>query len=123
MRNPVYRSKPNSQRGFTLLELLTTTMIISILAAIAVISLTGYRARSYDQVAQVALRIVAIAEEAYFVDYSTYVSCDETTCPLVLPGIPAISAGVDMDFTSTGDECTGTSSHIQGSGNIYSWSS
>jgi type IV pilus assembly protein PilA len=49
-------------------------MIIGILAAIAIPQFSAYRTRSYNSEAQADMRNLAIAEEAYYVDYSTYTS-------------------------------------------------
>jgi type IV pilus assembly protein PilA len=58
--------------GFTLIELMIVIAIIGILAAIAIPQFAAYRARSYDSAAQADLRNAATAQEAYFVDFSTY---------------------------------------------------
>jgi len=46
--------------------------IIGILAAIAIPQFSSYRTRSYNSSAQADLRNAATAQEAYFVDNSTY---------------------------------------------------
>ena len=61
-----------NEKGFTLIELMIVIAIIGILAAIAIPQFSAYRQRSYNSGAQADLRNAATAQEAYFVDYSSY---------------------------------------------------
>jgi type IV pilus assembly protein PilA len=58
--------------GFTLIELMIVIAIIGILAAIAIPQFSAYRKRSYNAAAEADLRNAATAQEAYFVDFSSY---------------------------------------------------
>jgi len=58
--------------GFTLIELLIVVAIIAILAAIAVPNFLEAQMRSKIARARTDMRTVAIAMEAYFVDYNGY---------------------------------------------------
>ncbi|MFO8163298.1 MAG: prepilin-type N-terminal cleavage/methylation domain-containing protein, partial [Desulfatiglandales bacterium] len=69
--------RKKSEGGFTLIELMIVIAIIGILAAIAIPQFSAYRQRSYNSAAQADLRNAATAQEAYFVDWSTY--CDDET--------------------------------------------
>jgi prepilin-type N-terminal cleavage/methylation domain-containing protein len=60
------------EKGFTLIELMIVIAIIGILAAIAIPQFSAYRMRSYNSAAQADIRNAATAQEAYFVDNSTY---------------------------------------------------
>ena len=66
------------QKGFTLIELMIVIAIIGILAAIAIPQFNAYRKRSYNSSAVADLRNAATAQEAYFVDESTYCSSTST---------------------------------------------
>jgi len=60
------------ERGFTLLELWIIIAIIGILAVIAITQFSGYRTRAFDATVMADLRNAMTAQEAYFVDWSTY---------------------------------------------------
>ena len=62
------------EEGFTLIELMIVIAIIGILAAIAIPQFSAYRTRSYNSSAQSDVRNIATAQEAYYVDNSTYTS-------------------------------------------------
>ena len=52
--------------------------IIGILAAIAIPQFSAYRKRSYNSSAQSDVRNIATAQEAYYVDESTYTSTESS---------------------------------------------
>ena len=108
------------QSAFTLLELLISLSIIAILTAIAVPQFSEYKKRAFDMRASTDLRNVAIAEEAYFLDYESYLSCNNQNC-IQLPGIGAISRGTALQITATQTGFTGTASHPKGSGKTFTW--
>ena len=61
-----------NEKGFTLIELMIVIAIIGILAAIAIPQFSAYRTRSYNSSAQSDVRNIATAQEAYYVDNSSY---------------------------------------------------
>ncbi len=61
-----------SERGWSLIELLITMMIVSILVAIAVPLWHDMRERGYVAVMQSDLRNMAISQEAFFIDNEYY---------------------------------------------------
>ena len=112
-----------NEKGFTLIELLVVVAIIGILAAIAIPQFAAYRQRGFDSRAVSDLRNAATAEEAFFVDNESYVTCAAAAaCEAALPGFRA-SDGVTLSMTDGGAAFTGTSTHAQGTGVVYNWDS
>ena len=61
-----------TERGFSLVELLTVMMIMGILAAIAVPTFAGSKRNGQDALAQTSLRTALSAQRTYYVDYQAY---------------------------------------------------
>ncbi len=110
------------ERGFTLLELLFTMVVIGILSAIVVPEFRAYRQRAFDTRAQQDARNVALGEEAYYLDNEEYLSCEQNDCR-ALPGIPRLSDGVNLSVEVQEDAFIITSSHEKGSGKTFIWDS
>ena len=109
--------------GFTLIELLVVMGIISGLIMVAVPKYATYRQKAFDTRAEVDLRSVAMAEEAYFLDKDKYLACANQSCA-TLPGISRLSPGVTLTISLVGQSgFRGTASHPQGSGKVYTWDS
>ncbi|WP_114239463.1 type IV pilin protein [Dyella sp. C9] len=68
------KMKSSSTRGFSLIELLVTVIILSVLAAIAIPSYWQYVTRGRRTDATRALQDVASREESYFFSNSAYTS-------------------------------------------------
>lgn len=111
-----------AQRGFTLIELLVVMGIISTLIAVALPRYASYRANAFDSRAEMDLRSVAMAEEAYFLENSAYLACSGDTCTK-LPGIKRLSDGVALSVTTDQTGFIGTASHPKGSGKTFTWDS
>lgn len=110
------------ERGFTLLELLFTLVVIGILSAIVVPEFKAYRQRAFDSRAQQDARNVALAEEAYYLDNEEYLSCEQSDCR-ALPGIARLSDGVNLAVEVQEDSFIVSSTHEKGSGKIFVWDS
>ncbi len=109
-------------RGFTLVELLVVMGIISTLVAISLPRYATYRAHAYDSQAEMDVRSVAMAEEAYFLANDTYLACAGADCSS-LPGIQRISNGVTLGVTTSETGFIITASHGKGSGKTFTWDS
>lgn len=95
--------------------------IVGVLAAVAVPQYQGYKSGGFDKRAQLTLRNVATAEEAYFVDFGIYITCDQTNCQSKLKNLDPIPSGVTLQITATASGFDGTASHVQGSGTVFTW--
>ncbi|MEK2644825.1 type IV pilin protein [Bdellovibrio sp. BCCA] len=65
-------SSRNSQRGFSLVELMVVVAIIGILAAIAVPSVNKYMAKARQSEAKTNLSSLYTAEKAFYAEYNVY---------------------------------------------------
>ena len=101
------RNTPHT-RGFTLIELLVVVGIVGILAAIAIPQFGVYRQRGFRARIESDARNAATAEEAYYVDMSSYLEGD---CSL-LPGFD-LSPGVLCSATVSSDPVLGSIFQIQ----------
>jgi prepilin-type N-terminal cleavage/methylation domain-containing protein len=110
------------QNGFSMIELLVVMGIMSALIAIALPRYGSYRASAFDSRAEIDLRSVAMAEEAYFLENDKYLACSGASCSQ-LPGIKKLSAGVELAITTSETGFKGTASHPKGSGRVFAWDS
>ncbi len=118
----IHATSNTTQRGFTLIELLVVMSIVSALVAVALPRYAAYRALAFDTRAEVDLRSVALAEEAYYLNQERYLACENESCTQ-LPGIQRLSAGVTLTVSTAGDGFVASASHPKGSGRTYTWDS
>jgi len=89
--------KMRADKGFTLIELLVVIAIIGILAAIAIPQFAAYRRRAYESDVKANLKNAATAQEAYFVDFNTYLQ------GALASGTPTgYNRSVDVTMTAVG---------------------
>jgi type IV pilus assembly protein PilA len=94
------------QAGFTLIELLVVVSIVAVLAAIAIPQFTGRQAKAFDARVISDAKNAALAQEAYFSDFSEYMTGN---C-IDLPGMK-VSEGVTCTTSGTGSSFEVATSH------------
>lgn len=115
-----------NQKGFTLVELLVAIGVVGALVLAALTQFEAYKTRSFDVLARADLRNAANAEEGYFINFTTYQTCNNTGCvtgPNALEGLEGINPYTILSMSGTSTSFTGTSTQLKGTGITYSWNS
>ncbi len=116
--------KMSIEEGFTLIELLVVLSIIGILTATAIPAYQHYRAQGFDFRALSDVRMLALAEEANYLQNEEYLACEGVECQ-DLPGVSRLSKGVEIEVSlieePAGFQIEGF--HPDGTGQTYRWNS
>jgi len=93
--------KKQTEKGFTLIELMIVVAIIGILAAIAIPQFSSYRTKAFNSAAMSDLHTARLAEEAVFADYQQYGSSAITGAVGTTAGALLIVTGNIVTATAT----------------------
>lgn len=80
---------PESEHGFTLIELMVTVLILGVLISIALPTFMGARARAEERSAHVKLKESFTAAKVYFVDGDTFTGLDDVQLQAIAPELQA----------------------------------
>jgi len=118
--------KKQTEKGFTLIELMIVVAIIGILAAIAIPQFASYRVKAFNSAAQSDIRTLKLTQEAYYADFQNYGVTGAAAAggALVTGGTPgvlgdgtnataAVSPSTKVTVTSYGDALVATTMIIE----------
>ena len=88
------------QKGFTLIELMITIVIVAILASIAIPSYRQYVIRGNRTAAQATMMEIATRQQQFFVANRVYAEGDETDNDLGFSLPPEVADNYDFDLVA-----------------------
>jgi Tfp pilus assembly protein PilE len=113
----------SDERAFTIIELLSVSVIIAALSAISIYQYSSYKSRSYDLHALSALRNGVTGANTFFDDNETYPACTGAACSTMIDGLSQDSqVGINYIGVNGGDEFMATTCHTDGK-TVYTFAS
>lgn len=94
------KSGEANELGFTLIELLIVIIVLGILAAIVVFSLTGVSGQSKTAACTTDAKSVEIANDAYQTKNNTYASAVSDLVPSYLKSVPLTTNGYTISLVA-----------------------
>jgi prepilin-type N-terminal cleavage/methylation domain-containing protein len=101
------REAKKNEHGFTLIELLIVIVILGILAAIVVFSISGVTDRGKTSACKADKKTVEVAGEAYYAQNSAYAATMADLVPSFLHEVPATGNGYTISYTLATAPATG----------------
>ncbi len=115
------RRRVQDEKGFTLIELLVVILIIGILAAIAIPSFLGQRAKGQDATAKTTVKTAQTAMETWFTDNQNYtVAADGAELKVIEPTLNDLNGGTLSVDGGEGGYTVSFVNDDKGTGNTFS---